>query len=374
MGARFFRPICAACVVSLAVASVAHAADPITISWQAPEGCPDASAVRSDVDRLLGGASKEGRAPLDVVGRIEGKSRALRLVLQMKGTGTETTRKLDATSCSTLSEAGALLVALAFDPEAVAAASAAEESPKPPATTTTPTPIPTTTTTPTTTPTPIPTATTTPTATRTPTATTTPIPTATTAPIDSRRPRRWEASRERKPYAFGFGVGFLGDGGSLPALAPGFRIGAVVVLRAYELHAAFEGWPRSDATLPDRSTQGAKLSLFAGQIRGCRLVLPWRPVVSPVTLSGCLDIEAGRMSGAGFGVTSPSRGGAFWIAPGTSFDLRLDLPRPLGFIASAGLAVPLDRRSFVIQTPDRDVVHTPAPVSGRFGLAADVRF
>lgn len=147
-----------------------------------------------------------------------------------------------------------------------------------------------------------------------------------------------------------------------------------MILRAYELQVAFEAWPSSEARLAGRDTGGAEFSLFAGVLRGCRMVLPWRPIESPVSLLGCLDIEAGRMGGAGFGVTRPSNGGAFWIAPGTSLDLRLDVSHPLGFVASGGFVVPLDRRSFVIQTPDRDVVHEPSPVSARFGLAADVRF
>ena len=353
---------CAACAAGRATADEAPAAQPITLRWSAPGACPGEDAVRASVERLLGGSPQPSQRALLADGRVEveGEDR-LRLTLTLASGTSRTSRTLRSATCATLVEAGALLIALAFDPEAVAAEGARREeapaapAPVPPQASPAPTPEP-----PQASPPPQP----------------PPVP-----PLAPREAQRTPAPRPRgapgAPPAPAVGWGPLAaallDVGSLPAPAPGVRVGLAIQAGAYRVEPLFEAWAASRATLAGRPGAGASLRLLVGAVRACRRLWPWHGRDARAAASACAGFELGEMHAEGFGVLLPDQGGALWAAPRAEARFELRLASWLALTADAGAAAPLDRRPFVLRLAgERTVAHLPAAASlrGAVGLAA----
>ncbi|MEJ7732636.1 MAG: hypothetical protein WKG00_25965 [Polyangiaceae bacterium] len=106
-----------------ASAQPASTDDPIELRWSAPSACPDAAGVRAEMDRLLGGkpsaaSGKRLRASAEVFASEAG---GWRLKLHTESDGAAGERSLRDDSCTALADTAALILAMAFDPEAVAA-------------------------------------------------------------------------------------------------------------------------------------------------------------------------------------------------------------------------------------------------------------
>ncbi|WP_437591584.1 hypothetical protein [Sorangium sp. So ce1000] len=106
--------------------ALATPAEPRTIDlrWEAPDGCPPADEVRSEIARLLG--ASEQRQPIDVAIAVarEGDTR-LRLDLRIRAPAPGE-RVLHGDDCASMARAAALIVAMSIDPDAVARTAAAE--------------------------------------------------------------------------------------------------------------------------------------------------------------------------------------------------------------------------------------------------------
>ena len=99
-----------------------------SMDWVAPPECPSAALVEQEMDTLLGQPwTGKAEASLVILARIERLPDAYRLELVMNGRGGERYRELEHTDCAELSSAGALLVAMAIDPEGVQERSAARD-------------------------------------------------------------------------------------------------------------------------------------------------------------------------------------------------------------------------------------------------------
>src|SRR5258708_2813475 len=99
-----------------------------SLTWDAPPDCPDAATVRHAVERLLAGESDtsvhvDARA---TVARGDRGSLRVKLVTVREGRIGE--RTFEATSCRSLADATALIVALTIDPTPVAANQPAVQS------------------------------------------------------------------------------------------------------------------------------------------------------------------------------------------------------------------------------------------------------
>ncbi|MEZ4447775.1 MAG: hypothetical protein R3B72_52345, partial [Polyangiaceae bacterium] len=117
--------------------------EPIILSWEAPADCPSQGEVRQRIDERLGGSPSEGRhlrASALVTHVDDGPYRVL---LRTDLDGIEGERRLEADSCGALADAAALVIALTFDPEAVAAASERAEPLPTPGPEPSPAPLPT---------------------------------------------------------------------------------------------------------------------------------------------------------------------------------------------------------------------------------------
>ena len=349
--------------------SIALADKPISLGWETVEGCPTRADVQKHVERFLGGPPSGEKARLSVEGQLKRQNGSFQLSLRMTGAETHGARVLDASNCATLSEAGALLVAMAFDPDAVSASAArAEQEPSSPilAPQTGAAALPSVPTGPSPAAPPIATP---PTAQPSLPAWKPPPRGGALAPSGARSPM------PARPWTLAGGLGFLGDYGSLPSVSPGVRAQLSLGMAAYRIEAAFQMWPSAESRLKERAAAGGTFSLVLGELRGCRILLPWAVTPPmPVSLAGCVGLEMGRIAGKGFGVTHPTEGAALWIAPTSAAELRVALAEPLGVLADVGFAVPLNRKSFVLQTPGRDLIHESLAVEARFGLGLDARF
>lgn len=358
-------------------AGTGTAARPITLKWTVPDGCPDREALAGRIEALLGappapagaagaaGAAAGAPRKLDASGTVEALPRGFRLELTVATETSESTRILQGARCDSVTDAAALVIALAFDPEAVAAQelrrAEAEQrgaagdggaSPAPSGSPDAP-PAP-----------PAPSATD---VIRIPV----PLPPASSFPFVAPPPTARPAAPSR-PVGIGAFVDFAGDAGTLPSVAPGVRAGLSVVLAGFHLEPAFEAWPSSQRALADRPGAGADVRLLAFDLHACRRLFPWsvaEGAAPGASALGCLGFEIGEMRGAGFGVPQPASGSVLWSAP--QAELRAELP----FLTWAavrihlGLAVPLDARRFVFDLADGvTVVHQPSPIAGRAGI------
>jgi hypothetical protein len=356
---------------ALAAPAAAEGGAPITLRWQAPEGCPDRAAVEARVAHLLGGAPAATDRTLEADGAVEGIPRGFRLELKVASGGAESTRVLQSVSCESLADAGALVIALAFDPEAVTAQEIkrAEAAGGAPAGSAPPAPNP-----------------------AHPggdaahpegdgdhahvgpvsTAALIRIPVPMPLPPPQAPPPA--PAPPPSPFSFGGFLAFSGDAGTLPSVAPGVRAGLSLGIGAFRIEPAFAAWPSSRSALPSLPGAGAELRLLAFALDGCRRLLPWSDADAPAAAFGCVGFEIGEIHGAGFGVPMPSSGGALWAAPKAAVRVELALARWAAITLDVGLAIPVDRKRFVLDlAAGRTVLHEPSPVSGRAGLGLALR-
>lgn len=345
--------------------ALADTESPLVIEWSAPDACPGRARVEARVADLLGGPAKPDAARLvarGVITKVDDKKYAL--ALELDRSGHTSTRKLESSACETLTETGALVIALAFDPDAVQATST-----RPPGSAT-------------------PSASAPATASAPPVASSAaPLPSASVPPIASSAPPSIPSTVPWTPpppppevapkvrFGFGAGADFVGDYGSLPGFSPGFRVRVGLAIDAYSVEPLFEAWPSATATLARNAKVGADFALFAGGLRVCRRVLPWRSRATSIAWwTVCLDGEAGQISATGFGLDRAIAATAMWGAAGAELEGRLAPPGPIGVVAGVGFMVPFDPRPFVVETPARDEVFASAPISLRLSAGLDARF
>ena len=335
----------AACAIGVAVLAAASPAlpdgEPIVLQWSAPPGCPSEREVRTEVERVLGG-------PPDPASRLFLSARAkvtrggaqgfhVHLVTDLGGAIGE--RDLDGRTCAAVANATALIVALTFDPTALARKAAPAPAPAPlPAP---PPPVP---------PRPVDEPTLPP-----------PLPVALAPP-----PPSVPSPHARRPT---FAAGLIGSAsvGSLPGVGVGVGGLLGVLVGRFRADVAVSYWPDKTATLPSQPAVGGHFRLVAADASACYALLR-----VPLELAPCLGIEAGSMSAAGFGVPSPTSGSAPWIAPWAEALAALPLAEPVWVRLGLGVLVPTVRPPFFLAS--QGTVYTAGPVAGRATLGVEVRF
>ncbi len=95
----------------------------VDFRWDAPaQGCPEAGFVRGEIERLLGrplGADGEGRSAMTAIARVREEEGAWDLRLWTVRDGRTHFRVVTAESCELVAQAGALITAMAIDPDAL---------------------------------------------------------------------------------------------------------------------------------------------------------------------------------------------------------------------------------------------------------------
>jgi hypothetical protein len=193
-----------------------------------------------------------------------------------------------------------------------------------------------------------------------------------TAPVEPNPPQTPRTppveSRPRTPAA-GDGQGLEGvaalhalvDSGTLPSVAFGFDVGFGVRWR--KLGAIVEGGYLFPNHVELDGGRGGSFELRYGALLVC-FMQPFGPVAG----SGCTGYEVGSLSGEGEGVAAPRLESALWQAVRLELGLGVPLAPALRATFALGAAVAVDPPEFVLD--EGEVVHRPETVAmrGRAGL------
>jgi hypothetical protein len=280
------------------------------LGWQAPPSC-DREHFLEEVERLTGRerASFELQAEVSVLEAADGTF-TLTLATSQARTGERATRVLQGKSCTEVTNAGSVALAMAIR------AAESEAASTPPVATPEPAPI-------------------------RPDVTKDAAPTAPTkAPSTVRGP------------SFAVLGGIAGNAGVLPKLAAGLALEPSLRV----------GWLRFGVLGYFASSPRAR---FPAGASGTFLLLAAAPLacverqVSEVAPVVCAGYELGRLSGEGAGVTHPRIGSARWQGARLELGLAAPAAGSLKFAARLGGTLSLERPTFVL---DGVSVHRPAAV------------
>jgi hypothetical protein len=350
--------LAAIAATSLAASSPARAAggDRVVLRWSAPEGCPDASRVTREIDRLLGEESPRPAVPLDVSATVTaGADGDFKVRLETHGEGGVRVREIRGESCNAVADATALSIALVIDPDAVARAKPAPppDAPAPPPPSPPPPVVPAP-------PPPSPPPRLVP-----PPAPAPPLP-APPAPIGA-APADAAQGRARRP-TFALQAWGAADAGSLPGIS--FAVGgeAAVLVGDFRVELGGGVWVDRPATLAQMPSAGGNIGLAVGSAGAC-----WLPLRGPrIQVGPCLGLEVGRLHAEGFGVTSEGSGSSLWSALRGGGLLAWS---PLSWLAALirlDAAVPFARPTFSLT--GLGAVYRSSPVVGRATTGVEVRF
>jgi hypothetical protein len=328
----------------------AHAqpAEPLELDWPSHEGCPRREEVLAEAYRLLGGRPEASARRVRAAATVTPNAGKWRLEMQTESDGARGKRSLSAETCRALGEAAALILALAYDPEAVARHdSRVDPAPppkEPPAPRAEPLPSP---------PPPAP----------PPALRASPPP----SPAWPPRPRPKERAGTGRSWNLAVGGHIASDLGSMPAAA--FGLGGALALVTRRLRIGLEAtyWLDQRALAKKKAGAGGDFSFVSGAASGCPLLLE-----RPVMLGLCAGVELGRMHAAGFGVDHPSEFTSFWSALRFDALATLRVDRALALRAELGAAVPVSRPSWLLDRVGE--VHRAEPVAGRGLLAVEAYF
>jgi hypothetical protein len=300
--------VVSAIALSLA-GSEALAAEPsFELEWRAPAGCPDAAAIRADILRLTAQHATETLSVSADVSRSELGQWVVELAITQ--TGEPRVRRVEGKTCREVSDAAALIVAIALAPDALGA----DAPPPAPA----PTPAP-------------------------------------AKPEPRPKPRPPPPAHETRERAVHFGVGMLAGIGvtALPEVAPGASVfGALDFHRVDALELRAVGFLSRDASVA--ADRGAHVSLYALALRYCRWIVP--------VLAGCGGVEAGFLRAEGYGSDENREKLARWLAPEVGAESFVALAEPFGLAIQASMLVPVVRDRIRIDTT---TAHRPGSVDVR---------
>ncbi|WP_437957710.1 hypothetical protein WME76_41445 [Sorangium sp. So ce119] len=321
--------------------------------WTAPADCPAAAAVEAEITRLLGDQSSPSNGTVRAAGTITPVGTGFVLYIELSREGWTSARTVRGATCRALADAGALIVAMAIDPEvatrsgteATGDRSSAGARPAPPA----PEPPPA--------------------AARTAEPTPRSDPPEPVPPTTEQEPPT-EGAAERGPV-FRVGLGVMGDLGTMQGVSSAIEAWAGVLVGPARLEAGASFWPGNTAESAARPQSGGTIDLVAGSLTACALLPPLARAARPHFEVGvpCAGLELGRMHAEGYGVSDPDEGFALWaalrggaaaawvIAPWMRLRLRLEA------------VVPLKRPRFVLEGVGD--VHEPS-VAARAALGLEL--
>jgi hypothetical protein len=317
-------------LVASVVPAVAGAAE---LRVTAPDECELEATLRADAERLTGAPISDASG-MDFEIEVENHGGwRLRLVTIERTRGTRRVRELRGASCSEVTNAGAVALALAIQQ-----ASSPHEEPEPSADPSI--------------------------------DSTAPLEAPGSNPPPPREPQadrarpEQPANTEREPASFVLGAGLVVDSSVLPALAPGAGVELDVRYAGFRF-GAIGTWLAPEHVDVD-AERGGDFQLLAVGLLACREV--GDAFVTPLA---CAGYELGSLQGEGTGVTRSKLGAALWQAA------RLEAGAAArfgswGVMGRAGIAVPFERRAFVLD--GTDLVHRPGGLSLRLYLGLDSTF
>lgn len=296
----------------------------LSLGWQAPADCPDSEALLARVAELLGErGGKQSHEPLGVSVNVTSLPSGFRAELRTTQRGAERVRTLEAATCSELTEASAVVIALVLSPPE-------ETAPRP-----TPPPPPA----------PAP-----------------PTPEASDAasvPAGSTR---------RSSVRLGLAGGVVTDLGTLAPVSLGFAFGLGGRYGRYIEHGIrLSVFPTRSASAEGHPEQGVNIGLVAAALSLC-----FEPFTSPLALGACGELELGMLHVEGFGTPEHYSHDAPWVAPGLGIRAAYPEHGPLRASLTADALFPTEQTKFTIT--NLGTAHELPVVAGRFGLFAELIF
>lgn len=296
----------------------------VSLTWEAPAGCPSSERILSETDRILAGSTVRTDPPIEARARVRQEGERWLLSLETRRGDTAGSRELEGESCTALGEAMIVILVLMIDPALVAEAPPRLE-PEPEA--------------------------------KPPIA---PAPVVVAAPAPA--PAAPAGCRWGRPA---LALSALGDVGALPAPAAGGELSFGIRRCALGATAAVRGlYPRTGEAELDAGAGGDFWLLAAGGAAALRADL------GALAIGGRAGLEAGAMSGRGVGINHPDAGRALWLAASGGVTLAVPLGARLAAVLGVDLVVPLRRPRFIID--DLGAVHRPAAVTGRAALGLEL--
>ncbi len=322
---------CASFGVLAAPAARAAELSELTLAWQAPAGCPDRQAFLARVTELVGERrGEQSHRPLDVDAVVtllpDGRFRAELGTIQA---GSHRMRTLEAPSCSELTEASAVVIALAISPPA----EPPEEEPAAP---------------------PPPVA----------------APLAVVPPSEPelvpKDDEREEARRRRRAHVRGGAdAGLVTDFGTIAPVAVGLAVGIAGHFGPYLAHGVrVSFFPPRRSEVAGYPGQGADISLTAGALLGC-----FAPRNRVLEFRACGELELGVLHATGYGSADYYVHDAPWVALGAGLRLAYPGRGPLRAAASVDALFPTQQTEFVVTNVG--LARKLPPVAGRAGLSLE---
>lgn len=282
-------------------------APPYEIEWVAPKGCPSQAELESRIDALLAEQEKGSNtvsARLEVRETLES---GWTLELSM---ASGDRRTLPGMTCEDLTDAAALLVAIAVSPGLAHSDAAPEpiaEDEGPPTTQEVSEP-----------PRPRP-------------EPVRPRP----EPLVAARSGPLARPTTRAPLAWGLRLGGGAGFGLLPEPAGMLHVAAGPIGNKWAVELGVIGLPRVEARFPDHDEFGGVFGLWAAEARGCGV-----PGIKAVELPLCLGLAGGLVHGRGIGDLVSRSAVSGWVAlvggPGVRFPIW---GRLRGYVAADGAVV-----------------------------------
>jgi hypothetical protein len=312
----------------------AHAEAGLDLEWSAPAACPDREAIAAEVHRLVG-AFEPLRPVLRARGVIvEQDEGGWLLTLETELDGLRGERRLEGRSCRSVADAGALLLALALNPdleeaitEAPSVGTPAPAKPARPA----------------------------------------------SGPAVPSPPRRRPASEVRagpshpaRPRSWRLREGFGVQSGSLPR--PALEVGGALGLGVdrFALHGAASAAPTRQTTVTTADGAGAELRLWSlsGEVERWWLG-------PPVDVAPVVGVQLTEITGTGVAVSSPRTDSMYWTSAVLGPALALRLTPAWWLRVDARLLLPVARPTARIE--GAGPVHQPDATTVRLGVGLEQR-
>lgn len=310
-----------AAVLELGAPRAAELPD-VTLTWEAPAGCPAREALLVRVEELVGQrGGEQPHAPLEVHAAVtrqaEGQYHAELRTLQG---GAERTRLLDAESCLELTEASAVVIALAISPPDDPPPSAPAPAPPPPE----------------------------------------PEPEDALGPPEGRKRHSTLRVGAEGGFALDFGTLAPVSAGAALALGGRYRSGLEHLVRV-------SIFPRRRSTVPGYPDEGMDIGFVTGALQLC-----YAPTWGQFELGACGEFELGMLHVQGVGTNDEYARDAPWIAPGAGLRMAFPSGSWLRATVTADLLVPTGHTEFVVTNVG--LAHQIPPVAGRLGIFAELLF
>jgi hypothetical protein len=299
----------------------ADEAGALTLSWQAPAGCPSRDEVSAEIARLLGGSIRVAQGG-DIKARaVVAHGQTWALTIETELAGRPGRRSIEAASCPDLADATALIVALMIDPDAVAAHA------------------------------------------------TQPRPVAATPPAEPAPPPQQEGPRA---VQYLVGLHAAGSQGTLPSIDVGLGGGIGLAGRLWRVELRGTYGLRRDqkamAAPPAREGSYGQFNFTAAALAGCfnlgREGLAFGP---------CADAEVGVVSAKGVGVDQSFPADTTWLALGAGVYAAVSLGPHLSLPLHLDVLAPLRRSEFVFKGVPGRVFQAPV-VGGRISVGIELHF